>query len=496
MFAQLPAVERIEFQTNSNLRKRLVALCSEYLTWVLHTRAELTINGVVPPATEGRLLTAAKYGSTTFAPQLMRLLNKELNLNVLVMCDESRILNCMMMPAFLTADWQQVNLGESFFSGTAAYGKTEFDPSLFDSLDSKIDLNKSSFVTNPKQYLAIFYIFAATYLGEEVFGGTAVWTAEEHAAVILHELGHALSMFEHMADMYYRADVACNSIRYLNQQADDKTLITTISKLDTAVRGHHDESWAKQFDEALTTIKKNDAATKKDEPGMVVASLILSYFCSVIGTMFARLGESGSFGKINADIHKSSDTVVTLSNAGYSERIADEFVSRHGLSAALASALKKMNTYGYTRTALADAIHNHVVSKIIVGTFNGILYAMFGMLLYVEEGTCDPLWLRIEHILRNNMVVFKDETLSPELRDYFIKDTADLLKTLAAIKNSKGRKIHQLFWGTIMRITSRGSTLDALHTAGLSVQYDILQRLTNGLIKNTLYYYAARIKSL
>jgi hypothetical protein len=283
-------------------------------------------------------------------------------------------------------------------------------------------------------------------------------------------------------------------VRYLSQTNNNAAALATVTTLETAVSQSRNTEWSQAFDTAIIDIKKDRDKVNRFSPE--IASLVLLYFIMVISTIFGRLITAGSFGAINESRHKSSDTVVTESNPGYNERIADEFVSRHGLGAALASGLVKMEKNGYVRSGLADALHNTAVVKSIIGTFKYILFAVFGMLLYVEDDTYDPLWLRIEHILRNNMVIFKDESLSDELRTHFLKETADLLQTVAELKSNKGYKISQLFWGTIMRILSRGSILDGLRTAGLSADYDILQRLTGGLVKNSLYYHAARLKSL
>jgi hypothetical protein len=294
-------------------------------------------------------------------------------------------------------------------------------------------------------------------------------------------------------------------VRYISETADAKTVFSTADRIKKAETTTPDTDLAKSFDEIMARIEE----TKEKASGLhpiavvalapviaVVASLLLWHFYASFSAAYQRLVTAGRYGVINEGYHKTSDTVVSESNAGYDERIADEFVSRHGLGAALAAGLKKLESPSqYVRDKVTDAMYKHRVMCKVLGGINAVAHYL-SMLWFVDDNTYDPLWLRIEHILRNNMVIFKDESLSDELRTHFLKETADLLQTVAELKSNKGYKISQLFWGTIMRILSRGSILDGLRTAGLSADYDILQRLTGGLVKNSLYYHAARLKSL
>ena len=489
MFEALPAVERIAFQHHSTLAQSVISVCQNFLNWVESTRP--MFDGKIQIATNGRLKAAQKYSEEVFAPQLQKILMTELNLNIKIYSIDQRVFNCAMIPVFRNVVWSEFDVGESFYSGTNSYKNTPFDPKLFDT-DTSIDLTTGRFTKKSDNYVMILFLYVFTFLGKEAVGGIDPWTAEEHAAVILHECGHGLSMFEHMADVYHKADMAGNSIRYLNDSADDKTVLSTVINLETAVNRLPDVEWTKEVDKIIEDVKSSQMPAKNLAP--VVCVLSVTYFCVLLTMMFTRLVDAGAFGVINENHNKSSDTVVTQSNKAYNERIADEFVTRHGLGAALATALTRED--GYARSPLKDAINNSVVASAFVDAFNGILSLIFGIALYIDDGVYDPLWLRIDHIVKNNMVVFKDESLSPELRNYFIQETTELRKKLESIKSSKVRQINQLLWGTLLRITSRGSILDGLRTASLSRDYDILQQLTNGLIKNPLYFHAARLKNL
>ena len=484
----------MSLQLNSQLSKKVVALCSELREWVLKTREPPDHTGTIPLASDERIDEVMDHVEEVFSPKLIKVLHDELGLNVAVTVCRDRTYNCMMMPVFKKIGHTASIDAESSYSGTASYTKTTYDPEILASFDTKIDLTKSKFTEVSDNYLMILFLFVCTFIGDEIFSDENTLTAEEHAAIILHECGHAMSTFEHVSDIYHRAETAGNSIQYLNEHPDDKDLLHVTNCIST-YKFEKDKTRESQFDVILDDIKKKQKDLKGIAPEILSLGIYLT--ATVFFMTLTRMFFSGRYGAINDSVHKTSDTVVTESNPGYDERIADEFVSRHGLGAALASGLRKFdeNLYKHNKQALNSSFRSTRAVRIIIGVLESVAHA-FGMLLYVDCGRYDPLWLRLEHILKNNMVIFKDESLSPELRDHYLKETETLLVVVKSYTDSVRFKISQLFWGTIMRITSRGSILDGLHTAGLSADYDTLQQLTNGLIKNILYYHAARLQRL
>ena len=503
IFPTLPAMERIAVQHNSTLSRKLIALCENFLGWVEETKKLRVIDGKIPPISEVRLKQAVDYTKSHFIPAVTRLFAEELNLNIHVIGLGDPIFNACMFYIFRDADGLKSQEAEQHFSGTMASDVSSPDFTIFANLEQNLDLTKGIFVELPKKYMCILAVFSATFLGEEVFADTPVLTAREHAAIILHELGHVIGTAEHIADFYHRANLAGNSVRYLNEKADDKKVEATLQELETISRHMPDADWKKAYDEIMGLIEKTkslpDAASKLSGPIHNFTAATAAYWLfKLFAAPFQRMAANGRFGKINRSLKKSSDTVVTRSNASYPERIADEFVSRHGLGADMISALQKMNEFdrrGYVRLDILVSMRNNQTIWSIVCAFSAVV-DFFGMLSLVDKGDYDPEWLRYQHVLQDSMVVFKDQTISDELRNYYLKQTTDLLTLIKTYTGTNRYKISQLFWGTIMRITSRGSVVDALHTAGLSVDYDTLQLITGGLVKNTLYYHAARLQSL
>ncbi len=500
-----PAIERIAFQHHSPLARKMIAACQGFIDWVEKTRPA-PVQGVVPLVSKQRIQAAVGYASKTFAPVLVKLCADELNLKIKpVVFTDITAFDGMMLPCYQTMvntkDWHLLQIGEALYSGIADATTVRFDAAFFTKMASQLDLTTSQLKVHPDTYFIELYLFPCVFLNVEIYANCPKFTAEQQAAVFIHELGHAVSTLEHMGELYHRAETATKAIQYLATTTNAAVLTQAVTGLTTAAT-----DLPKDATDALTAVTKpapTHGIASAFIPILTIGGVVAAIVTFVLGKLLLGVLLKAISRTLDARIDpwahdtdvKTSDTVVTLSNVGYDERIADEFTSRHGLGAALASAL-----------ATARQIDmGKVLSRIVVNDTNTIKVLAFGLLmlsqtfgpmLYGAGLDYDPLWLRLEHLLNNNLLLFHDDTLSPELRDRYLRDTKDLITLVENYKSSKSRKLYQTFWGTIMRILSRSSVVDAFTTANLSNDYDKLQLLTNGLIANRLGYQAARLKAL
>ena len=503
MFELLPSLERIAFQTNSQLARKVITVCQKFQDWITETRKKRLVDGVLPPFTKGRMQEVMDYANKKFTPELIKILLDELNLKIRIICASDMELGGCVFNITRDLSAEELNHGLSLSTGMQSYNENIIDLTIFDDLEAKVNLEKSSLDKVPKSIMAVLIIFPVILLTEELNNKIEPFTAEEFAAIILHECGHAISDYEHYGDIYHRADIVGNSIRYLNEKADSKIINVVTDNLEKAPRKVLPKTAVDAFDAVMKEVdilKKeasgiSPAVAVLAVPGTIVALATLWYLKDAFWAALDRISTSAKYGTINNRSNKTSDTVVTMSNSGYEERLADEFVSRHGLGAALISALKKMHDVEHININLSRALKNHQITASILCMID-IVGSVFGMLLYTNDNSYDPELLRYKSVLLNNMVVFKDDKLSPELRSFYIKETQQMLVTINKLTGSTRYKIAKIFMDTILRITSRGSIVDTFRTAGLSHSYDILQQLTCGLIKNKLYYHSARLQNL
>lgn len=491
-----PALERIAFQPHSSLTNRIINAVQKAMDVLKSSR---TMNGsIVQKADLQRIAAATKILYKTFIPELITICKEELNLNLEVHLIQEKIYiqACMYLEykSYSKDNSWMVVFGEELFKGVSTHNPNEFDQNYFKQFSEDLDLNTSKLKTYTKELTVILWLWTSSFISEEITDVKIAIapTAEEITAVILHELGHAITIIEHMGDVYYRSEEATNSITYLNEKASDKTLVETISniKKSSLQLSQNEQKAVSDLNEAKSNIGKFSA----------IVAIVFAFFAinALWLTIYTRLGLSKLYSDINKSFNKTSDVVVTKSNESYMERIADEFVSRHGLGKPLATILSRINIIrdsGTQYTNLRDAIENIGKVRTTLMSFS-ILLRFFSILFYVDDGTYDPDWLRLEHLLSNNMVIFKDDKLDPELRNFFLKETKDLIELIDKFKSRNLFKTKQLIWGTIFKILSRASIVDSFSTAGLTHDYDQLQLLTNGLIKNKLFYQAARIKNI
>jgi len=445
----------------------------------------------------------------TFGPALRTILKETVNLEIYEFHFIEAVytpLDAFMYPVFTKLkDREHVEVSdiEDMFSGTQAAAQakvTKMD--VFSAAAAKIDLTTSKL--GDVDYAIGFGITTTSFLVPECFNNVTPFTAEELAAVILHEVGHGLTILEHAADIFFRADAIYDSvnIKELATAPGRAQAVSTLTKASTdAATMNKLPSPAQALVRKATAVASDTSIpTNPYVVGlMAVALFVLTFlvswlvFLDVLLTMALSVALSSKPGEINRGA-KTSDTVVTRNNYAYVEKVADEFVARHGLGGALVTALQK--SYGGTavfRTPLGEVLYRNAMGRVFLLGVQS-LKAFFGYPWYAVSYTYDPAILRLENALKNHLVLFKNPNLPADLRNKLISDTQASLTAIAKYKAMPGVKFREAFWGTILRLTTRGSIVDGIASANLSADYDQLQQMTNGLLKNPFYYAAARVQ--
>lgn len=495
------SIERINFQHKSVLATKLVAFIKESMDVLKSTRPTDTKQEL----TELRIKNSTKQLQKIFVPKLVKLIKDELNIELEVAFVLNKTyLNGACYTEFkkfsdlASGDYDSVEVGMDLFSGLKNSIDEQspaepFDPEYFKKLSSDVDLSIGKFTSELKECRVYLYLYPTNFITEEWVDTRIISpvTAEELASVILHEFGHVMTLLEHLGDIYFRSDVMQNSIKYLSTSNDTHALNTAVSDLET--HANQDQNISK-FYKIVNSLK---IAIETVASIVSIIWLTCVPFDFIVPALW-RLNSAGKYGNINLKFQKTSDTVVTVGNESFIERIADEFVSRHGLGEALTSAMTKVNLYyslGHTKDSFSDAVKNVGVLSTLCLSFN-LITDILSPLYDNGYSSYDSDWLRIEHVLLNNMVVFKDPTLDDKTRTYFIQQTKTIMDLINSYKNRKSFKLKQLLWNTIFRILSSYSLKDSLSTANLAHDYDTLQLITNGLIKNKLFYHSARLTNI
>ena len=493
--SQIPALERIAFQHQSPLAKRIVDLSQVCIDGLAKTNPNRTETMFVP-AGKTRINTATKYLNRHFVPGMQEILKDELNLRLAVHVEQYEV--CMNAACFVEYkkfkkdEHQPFNIGIDMYSGVKLGSVQEYDKAFFEQQADSIDLDIGKLNRYSEDVIMHLWVFTTTFMCGEVFDPKYYTpnSAVEIAAVILHEIGHAMTFIEHCADMYYRTDVISNTVKYTNDLSNSKEILTVVDKLSEK---SNNEVLAPPL-AALKQARNIGIFT----PIICLLELLIALPLSIL-VINERLITNSRYFSLNESSKKTSDVVATRNNSSYCERLADEFVSRHGLGAALISALERSRRFveeGHAQDPAICRVKAFGVVQTILMSFQMLMNCFVFPLLTVDDHTYDPDWLRYEHILQDALVAFKDAELDEQTRTYFIEQVRQLEKLISDLKASKSYKIKQFIFGKLLGIFNRNSTIDAIATANLSADYDRLQLLTNGLIKNKLYYHAARLQNL
>jgi hypothetical protein len=298
-------------------------------------------------------------------------------------------------------------------------------------------------------------------------------TPEEVTAMILHEIGHTMTYIELCTAMYHRCDIISNSVKLLQLEKDDEILNKYGTDLIEIIKNNKD----------LTTIEKENLIKLITDDNKNKA------YNLGIATIITAISDKKLISDKNFQNAKVSDIVLTKLNFAYIERIADEFCVRHGYGHHLISGLEKSRKY-----QLGDFDTKYVPYVRTVSTLTLLMKYFFGPITNGFISGYDDDILRCEEVYFNTLVRFKDSNLPKDVSLDFINSIKSLKNTINEIKERDIHKFRNLIFSTILRISNSGSLSDMLASANMIRDYEILQKMTNNLIRNPFYYQSERLK--
>jgi hypothetical protein len=340
--------------------------------------------------------------------------------------------------------------------------------------------------------------------------------AEEVAAIMLHEIGHMLTLIEHSADQYYRVQRVTahidNILTYSNKDELINVVLPKTQELVNTLKEKDNTGEFEKISKVLETI--NYACRKVDEsyPSSVIRLLmqilylvlrvclglcVKSILIDRILLILIERTVTDVFFKTSVAGSKSSDTMNGPRNYYHIERLADEFISRMGAGSYVASSLKKLwrafevdkltvysqrlNKSKFIATLLATYIN-------VLGTVSKAINPSYPI---YEDNTA-----RIERFLQNNMAVFKNH-LPPQVLDWYIKDTNRILQQLKAQKTKSAavtKLLAKIF--DLCPITSPGAFLLRLTTGNITKDVDNLLKDVEAITNTKLNFFGARFIQL
>ena len=329
-------------------------------------------------------------------------------------------------------------------------------------------------------------------------------TAEEITAIMLHELGHANTIVERSGDFFYRYRyVKSNITQIVEENLSDPAKRKNLNKvIDEQLKSFNkDNGKDRKTIEILT--KVNDTVATAMEAQESKASWLYSIFefvvilCRLL-TIYAilimyqwfyirwaiavatELVEAIRLGMGHNDKHiKKSDTYFTGHNIRLIERMADEYVSRHGMSGPLASGLDKL--VHIMKLSFATGTlnpYNRFRSTNAAALFFKFIAAMFGLLGLTDghNTAYEEDHKRIGRMAQNTIGAFKQSGLPADVLNAYIKDYESTVATFNTHRTVTDRGLKVLYnlcdiLTNPMRWLSLGKIIFSSHT---SYDYEVL----------------------
>jgi hypothetical protein len=346
-------------------------------------------------------------------------------------------------------------------------------------------------------------------------------TAEEIAAVTLHEIGHIFSFVEYMGDACFMGYFGNSIMRDVTASFHKDPLLTTDNIIAEAEKVKPKDKRAAMLLEKSTAIAKRFRSGLVDGDGHytevgysgVILRLILTILANItllvgtiqLTTLFQMQLFLMNVLPDNKDIKRD---YAAVKSASMFERLADEYVSRYQMSKHLNEALIKLgNMLANTKFLQFGPIYNarlnqSLILAIIIRVIsipNQLFYMTVRTLGHEKDGTYESDDVRLRRNISNLVDVLKDKSLPPEVRQTLVADIDFMEESL---KKKETRYIYDFvskLMGFIFSIPANILSLPFTHilgSANADKEFFKLFEHLDQMMSNKSFYYAAKIEDI
>lgn len=512
------AMERIQHRHKTELDRDLVTICEDALTHIKNTRV-LNKDGTPQKADKVRQFKIHNYLQKEIAPRIDAALKKHQGMKC-----KTTVYNSPEINAAMHFDIPGLNLIRVFgHASDNPSGKAEPEDSMWDEERELYDLlNKSvdptTGVINPAAYAHINYYMHLTlgpFMCSEVYNTDIEFTATEIAAIWLHEIGHMVTLTQFLSRTYYQATDLADALKLFTNRVEPMTAEQLEERLDivrSMVAKYH-KNYLPTYDTMTAKIRALLTKTKEDKSGAAPTLLIgillqtaAAYVLIIIGFIALMLGASiiaswcsmitdkpieSLFNNYN---RRTSETTFSTRNASVTEREADNFVTAHGRAGDLASALYKL----YHASSTSRISYRALGSNPVTYAISLVLDLVYKLLPPVTPYTnpYDTALVRFKQIIENSTVALKSADIPKEMRDQYIVQTEAAMAVYKEATSKSWANKRGLITEKLLKLSSAKSHVAGIVNANLQADYEVLQNITGGYIRNPLYLRAAILDQL
>lgn len=490
------AMERVAFQPKSKLASGLIAVVQKFIDYKDAEAAKL---GGEKEAFSGRksrktlLSKCDQYFTDTTKEEIIKVIKNTVNVTISKIeslgC-ESQAAYFAMCPDNADVYVQSIENMEGRIGGYIPRAKggamlAEIN-SLFDPQNSKIKKN------NIRDLSMTLYLSPGAMLfndaGIGLIGDGEKLTAAESAAIIIHEVGHYMSFIEMCNNRFFAYRHAQETINYVLENGTDEEKSALLKKTGEYYTKHR-----KEFDlpdtEPETTTKAN-----------VVTEIMLMKLINEIMYVISDYHRHMVAVMTTGDTRKLTDAYATSTTFRNEERRADEFASMHGLGGDIVTALRKVTKPTLDRVGTTGVFYLFLKLVLWFMIWQYFTRTLGREVNYMGNMRYGPDKERFTRVLRDQFNILKDQNLDPKVRDSIMAQAETVMRTLAQMNSptviNTARKISEMINYVLNYDGGDTNMVERLMNGNLTAAYKYLQDITEGAIKNPLYYQAARAKRI
>jgi len=330
-------------------------------------------------------------------------------------------------------------------------------------------------------------------------------TPEELSSIIIHEIGHIITSIEYVAYQQYLGIHGTQFITEKKKEINNPKeyikeleLIKILDKIEKSVaqkqKGNISKFKKIIFKITSTTISKIFFSTILILIQIDILITIISNFIGIIiiNKIISMISFFDKKSFISEYQTKRNDFVI--------ERLADEYVSRHGYGGYLANGLRKLfdcsSDMEINNPFNVFMMKNIPLIRLILISSDTIKKGFLKNIFDFNNRNYEKDNERLMRLYQNNMAIFKNPNLPAVIRNDYIRDTELTIQALKDL-NKLSKRVPKMVSSTI------GFVIDLLNTPDKFIkilsgdisneQFKLLEDLDK-LMNNEFYYYSAKFK--
>lgn len=535
----IPGQAAIDFQLSSSLGKQLTALFQTVIDFKSNIDYSKVPN-TVEEHRKHRIREVNLFVKNSMVDKFKKIVSSETGLNVkkLFTFGGLDIGICGYFAVDLSFDdWRAALETQERITGTGNSKYTndraavEDMKSMADCFDLKTGkIVKPLFGKNRQIFVNMYFDVNTAFLVEDFYPEKIATplTAGEIAAIMMHEVGHALTVIEHSANMFVIHSRLNNYFKSLKTNKDlgsvlyalQEGLVPVLRKLASSKQEDAKMSaFVKRMSNTLIAGINglNDLynAEKPEEEswlytigsftGNVLLFALITICYAFVNFCFFMYGGFAvyelcrlSYVDSTSSGDKASDTKTNYNNTFLMERWADEYVSRHGFGAELASGLNKIDVYfkyGHLGTVTSERLCKSTLFNCMCITYGWILDKVM-LISYLDPVGYENQYQRVARVLQNTYGFFKNEEVPAAAVDQWIRSVEVIKQQMKIAKTISDTAVGKAFYNTLKNLTNPVRWFVLIQDGNLDRDTEILANRIDDMMNNPFYYQAAKLKSM